>query len=609
MRKTWQNISNIISKSNRQNYFNQEFVINGKLCKNLNIIAHKFNEFFVNVGPDLAKKITARKTKNFRQYMKQTFLCRFDFKLIYENDTLKAIKSLNMKNSYGIDGISTTLLSQISPCILRPLTLIINQSLASGIFPEYLKIAKVFPLHKKGPTNVIDNFRPISLLTSISKVFEKIVFTQLYAYLIENNIIHDSQYGFRKQHSAEHATMELSDILLNNLDKKGTPMSIHLDLSKAFDTLDHDILLQKLNLYGIQATSLSWFRSYLTNRKQFVDINQHSSTPLLISTGVPQGSILGPLLFILYINDIVYSSDFFQFIMYADDTTLICNKTPTHSTYETFIQRVNKELNNIFIWLCVNKLSLNVLKTKYMVYRNKNKPTQIGDIEVEINNIVIDRVSQFNFLGVILDESLTWIPHINKISLKISRNIGVINSIKRFVPVYVLRTLYFSLVQSHLIYGICSWGFELQRLTKLQKKAVRIINNSKYNAHTEPLFKNSQILKLTDLFNVSLLSFYYKHTKGNLPKYFLSFFSTQNAPTHRYPRRITYVLPNTNTRTKAAEKCIRHYLPEVINTLPELILSKIDTHSFQGFVDYVKRYFLDKYSESCYITNCYICSS
>ena len=208
---------------------------------------------------------------------------------------------------------------------LLPLTHVINQSLCNGIFPDRLKIARVVPLLKKGDQHILDNYRPISLLPVVSKVFQKVVFYQFYQYVADNNITFTSQYGFRKLHSTELASLELADRFLQYLDQGKLPLSIFLDLSKGFDTLDHHILLDKLKYRGITNTPLKWFESYLHGRQQYIDFEYAGirSNTAYICTGVPQGSILEPLLFMIHMNDIHMASQNFNVILYADDTNLI----------------------------------------------------------------------------------------------------------------------------------------------------------------------------------------------------------------------------------------------------------------------------------------------
>ena len=289
-------------------------------------------------------------------YLNKAILTSFNFTLIDDGILGKTLHSLRTKTSAGHDGISVKLLKYLFPALSKPLCLVINQSLLTGIYPDKLKIAKVIPLLKKDDTLLMDNYRPISLLPSISKLFEKVVSNQVSEYFMKNNLFHDGQYGFRDSHSTELANIELADRIISALDEKQLPVTIYMDLSKAFDTLDHDTLLKKLNYYGISDTALEWFRSYLSHRSQYVELNGVSSARKTITTGVPQGSILGPLLFMIYMNDIPQSSQSFRFILYADDTNLFT--TVEYSlpiSLSNVSEILNNELKEINDWLSLNK--------------------------------------------------------------------------------------------------------------------------------------------------------------------------------------------------------------------------------------------------------------
>ena len=385
------------------------FIVDREVLTDKHVIANRLNTFFTNIGPKPASQIVTDGNSSYEDFLINPTLHEFNFNQIGEEDVVNVIDKLPSKTSSGVDGISTNLLKDIKYIISKPLTLIINQCLETGIFPSKLKVAKVIPILKRGDETIFDNYRPISILPAISKVFERIIFNQIHNYFHVNDLYFCSQYGFRKEHSTELAVLELVDRITQHLDKGTTPINVYLDLSKAFDTLDHNILLHKLKYYGIEGTALRLFESYLNERQQYVDLDGTNSNYNRILTGVPQGSILGPLLFIIYINDIAQSSNHFNFIIYADDTTL-CSTLKINAD----ATKLNRELNNVSHWLNLNKLSLNVKKTKAMVFRMPQK--KIIQPNIQINGSNIEFVENFIFLGITINNKLNWNSHINKVT-------------------------------------------------------------------------------------------------------------------------------------------------------------------------------------------------
>ena len=473
IKKTWKTIADIIQISKNKPNGIKCILDNGRLTDQLEI-TNKFNDFFINIGPSLTKNMPTTRNHNYGKYLTGNILSSFQFDLVDDDTIVKTLHSIRSKSSSGHDGISTKLLKFLSPPLISPLRVIINQSLITGIFPEKLKIAKVIPLFKKDDKAKTDNYRPISLLSSISKIFEKVVYNQLYRYFTQNKLFYDSQYGFRAKHSTELATVEQVDRILHSIDNKELPLAIYMDLSKAFDTLDHTILSNKLRYYGITDISLKWFMSNLSQSIQYVEVNDIQSSKRIIQTGVPQGSILGPLLFLIYMNDIPSATEYSTFILYADDTTLFSTMAYSHPalSHEHNIL-INGELLKVNDWLVANRLSLNVNKTKYMLFHNSQKDISNFSLNLNLNHGEIEKVSTFNFLGIILDENIHWKPRIENVACKLAKYCGVLSKFKNFLPLHILRTLYYSITHPHLNYGLLIWGFQCNRIVKLQKRAIR----------------------------------------------------------------------------------------------------------------------------------------
>ena len=610
IRKTWKTINTILNRNKRANNFPSHIISNNKKITNKQEIVDVLNRYFCSIGQELADKIPEG-SRSYSYYLKKHINSIFSFSMVDTKTVEKMLKDFKPKTSKGLDGISMKMIKHVGDHIVGPITLLINQSLMTNVFPSKLKIAKIMPLLKKPNIFTPDNFRPISLLPCISKIIEKCVFKQIFEYFEENKLLYSSQYGYRKNHSTETACLELIDKLYKQLDDNQSPFCVFIDLSKAFDTINHNILIAKLKYYGFDQSALSWLKSYLADRKQFVEVDGYKSETNFIKTGVPQGSTLGPLLFIIYMNDINSVSDSLSSILFADDTSL-------NSTISLFQSRdsrdlsfkINSELFKVTDWLRANKLSLNAKKTKFMQFRySQMNPTSLPKLSLKMDGVVIDKVDTFNFLGLTISETLSWKHHIEKVRIKISKIVGVMSRIKYQVSSKILLTIYNSLILSHLHYGILCWGFQCKGLFTIQKKAIRIICKAKYNAHTDKLFKSLNLLKVDDIFKLQCLKFYYRLRKNTLPLYFSSNFRfTRNADVHDRQTRHGNVFRLERVNRMTTRQSIRHHLPNLLNNTSEMIIDSMNTISLLSFKKRAKKLYISEYSEECNKPNCYICN-
>ena len=329
------------------------------------------------------------------------------------------------------------------------------------------------------------------------------MFNRLIVFLNKNNILYNKQFGFRTGYSTDSAILCIVDKIQKAIEECQFSCGVFLDFSKAFDTVNHDILIMKLEHYGIRGIAKDWLASYLSNRKQFVFFNNVSSDQLTLSCGIPQGSVLGPLLFLLYVNDFNCCSKLLDFHLFADDSNLFYK----HKNLLTLQNDLNNELKNVHIWLCSNRISLNIEKSNFVIFHPQKKIS--SNLKLYLNGKELKQELCIKYLGIYIDSNLNWKSQTNYIAKKIKRSIGILSKLRYHVSELILINLYYALIYPFLIYGITIWGntypSTLQHLYILQKKAIRIITFSKYDEHSSPLFKRLNIMKLHDLVSFHLV--------------------------------------------------------------------------------------------------------
>ncbi|KAL5249657.1 hypothetical protein ACHWQZ_G018500 [Mnemiopsis leidyi] len=528
-KKQWQIINGLLNRSKKSADHIRLKDTDGSIISSKKAVADRFNSYFSSIAANIKTQIDARRTFDpggFKQYLKSPCPNSIFLNPTSSTEVYDIIRKLKNKSTLDCK-IEPLKVANASSKFTEMFAKVINTSFSSGVFPSALKIAKVIPIHKGGSKTEVSNYRPISLLGSMSKVYEKLMHSRVLDFLDKNNSLFENQYGFRPGRSCEHALLNAQNSILHSLNKNQVSLLLLLDYSKAFDLLDHETLLRKLEHYGIRGIVKEWFRSYLTNRTQYVSINDTYSESKSIDFGVPQGSILGPLLFVIYINDLPGISSLAKFILYADDANIIVSG----SSLDEVSRKANELIGSLVDWVGVNGLSLNVKKTCYMIFSRTR--LNLDRFTISIDNTVIERKTRARFLGVIMDEKLTWAEHIKAIKAKMTRYIGVMYKLKRLLPVSARLQVFQSLVQSHLNFCSLVWGFasknHIESLFTKQKQAMRTVMsgyvNYKYRdgnppAHTKRAFESHNVLTVHSIIvkNALILLHKVKHMPSLLPQ-------------------------------------------------------------------------------------------
>lgn len=556
---TWSVVSEITRKktNNHQSLNLDHFNKNGETIKDT---LNNFNNFFINACPN----INNNDDINLDHVIPNNANIRLEQTNPFE--VYNIIHSLKDTKAVGIDRIPVKLLKSTADLIAEPLAYLINLTLASGIFPSLLKISVVKPIHKKGDKKNMGNYRPISLLPNISKIFEKIIYLRLISFIDRWKILTDQQNGFRKNMSTIRAMYQLLSKVLESLNNRNYVSTVLLDLSKAFDSVDYKILLLKLEKYGIQGTCNRLIKSYLQERSQCIIQNDNKTGHQIKSEmetlikGVPQGSILGPLLFILYSNDLPNCIDD-HVVLYADDTSIVFSQK-SHEDLEAKIQSTMSILER---WFVQNNMLLNVDKTNIIKF--SYPIIEENNLIIQFEEKIIQSVSDASFLGLQIDRRLDWRPHINLLSKKIAQYSYALKIIANSINKSVAKISYHAYVQSRIQYGIIFWGnsTEVDRIFILQKRCIRNIYNLKQRESCKPLFMSEKILTLTSIMIFESVKFvcenkHFFQSCDQLHKY-----STRNK-SDLYP-----IIPTTTY----IQKNVYHSLIKIYNKVP-LTLRNLD---------------------------------
>ena len=566
-KRSWQILNEVTGRVQTKSCTINQLSSMGKIVEGQVDIANTLNDFFSSIGTKINDSVphtTVDPTLYIQSDVPETcFFCPVDAETIHT-----ILGDLN--DSVGANcPISNKVLKLLAPAVVRPLSHIVNLSFGTGCFPDRLKISSVTPIFKQGKKDDPGNYRPISVLSPISKVIEKCMKERILNFFEHKNLFAQNQYGFRNKHSTEHALMNFMDFVTDELEKGNSIIGVYLDIKKAFDSVNFEILFKKLTRYGIRGQPLALIQDYLTNRKQKVKLVDGNGTAIYselrnVTCGVPQGSVLGPLLFLIYINDLQNASNLFHVITFADDTNLFMSAPSIEFLCET----VNLELDKVKTWLDSNRLCLNVSKTCYQLYSKRSIEIPL---DIKVNDVSILRANSVKFLGVVVDEQLSFKYHIENVARKLAIGIGFLYRGREVLGRKELLLLYNTLLLPHINYCNLVWGINyptnLHKIQILQKRAVRVILGLGYSDPVTHRFHELGISSISELIKKKSLMMIYKikHHLAPIQIHHLLDWRSANLDVPHVRHRGPLIVPYA--RTKYKQHTFKIFAPKLLNSL------------------------------------------
>ena len=474
------------------------------------------NDFFVNIGnidthndPDVSSSNNVDNELTSDPLDEEKLNPLKKLELVREQEVYRIVKDINVSKSSGLDNISSCVIKEAFLALIPEVTFMMNLSIVSSIFPTAWKEALVVSIPKSGNLTQVKNYRPISLLPLPGKILEKLIHGQLSHYLESAMLLSENQHGFRRDHSTIHSIAQLTSFINAKMDSRVPTLAAYIDFRKAFDCVQHPVLLQKLGGLKLDQSTVEWVRSYLTKRKQRVYANNVYSSFLPITQGVPQGSVLGPLFYIIYANDLIKTFKNCNVAMYADDTVLYT----ANQSFDLSVDKMQADVNSLAGWCRLNGITVNTEKSKLMIFGSSTVIENLPSFEVTFLNKPMQIVSSYKYLGITLDSQLSYNLHVNKVISVAAGKLKQFQRMRLFLNVNAATLVYKSMILPLLEYGdfflSATTAINRKRLQTLQNKGLRCALNVSVETSSDELHLQAGLFKLKYRRDQHLLNFMY----------------------------------------------------------------------------------------------------